>query len=201
MMREKVNTAGFPRRSVLCVYFLFGWMGMVLLASSTHAQGTVFSADDGYVEFVSTAPLLEFKGVSNVLAGYIDLEEGVVDFFVDLATLDTGNRRRDRDMRQVYLETETYPFAEFEGRLTTPFNNRVPGEQTARVEGTFTMRDISLPIEVEGTMERVPEGVRVRASWQVRLEDYNIDRPRVVFYELSEVQTVSIDIVLIEQDS
>lgn len=160
----------------------------------------VFFADDGYVEFLSRAPLLEFKGTSGHLTGKVNLDDNSVDFFVDLSTLDTGNRRRDRDMRQVYLETETYPFAEFLGELTSGFNADVPGQQNVSVKGSFTMRDISRDVSVDGTMERTPDGIRVRASWEILLSDFNIDRPSILFYELSEVQKVSIDITLKPQD-
>ena len=162
--------------------------------------GKVFFADDGYVEFVSSAPLLEFKGTSTHLTGKVNLDDMSVDFFVDLSTLDTGNRRRDRDMRQVYLETETYPFAEFFGKLASGFNPDVPGEQNVNVKGSFTMRDISRDVTVAGTMVRTPDGIRVRASWEILLSDFNIDRPSILFYELSEVQKVSIDIILKQQE-
>ncbi len=171
---------------------------LVLYDKSVSSQ--TFMATDGYVEFVSTAPLLEFKGTSNNLAGLINLETKEVDFFVDLASLDTGNRRRDRDMRQQYLETEKYPFAEFKGMLTTEFDPDIEGEQPATVEGDFTMRDISRELTVSGSLEATDGGIRVRAGWTVKLEDFNIDRPRVLFYELSEVQTINIDILLKSQN-
>lgn len=183
----------------LCL--LVGFIAIFWLSwNPAAATAQSWSADDGYVAFVSRAPLLEFKGTSRHLNGRINPDNGEVDFYVDLATLDTGNRRRDRDMRQVYLETEKYPFAEFFGILTSDFDPAVPGEQEVEVQGEFTMREISRPLSLSGTMERTPDGIRVRASWEILLGDYNIDRPRVVFYELSDVQRVSIDVTLRQQD-
>lgn len=161
---------------------------------NTRAQ--VFMNTEGYVEFISTAPLLEFKGTSTNLAGLINFETGEVDFFIDLATLDTGNRRRDRDMRQVYLETDKFPFAEFSGILNTDVNLEIAGEQEVSVTGDFKMREISKEMTISGTIEVVDDNIRVKANWQILLDDFNIDRPRVVFYELSEVQTINIDITL-----
>lgn len=179
--------------------FYFIILGCLLFYGKPAISQTLV-ATDGYVEFISTAPLLTFKGTSDNLAGLINLETGEVDFFVDLASLDTGNRRRDRDMRQVYLETEKYPFAEFEGRLTSHFNPEISGEQQATVTGSFTMREISRDMTVSGTMEATEEGIRVRAGWEIRLEDFDIERPGILFYELSEVQTVNIDILLRPDD-
>jgi len=171
-----------------------------LLFFGKPAVAQTYMATDGYVEFISTAPLLEFKGTSDNLAGLIHLETGEVDFFVDLASLDTGNRRRDRDMRQVYLETDKYPFAEFGGTLTSDFDPEMEGEQTATVTGSFTMREISRDMTVSGTLEATDEGIRVRAGWEILLDDFDIDRPSILFYELSDVQTINIDILLRPHD-
>lgn len=162
----------------------------------TAASAQVFFTDNGYVEFVSTTPLLEFRGTSDNLTGQIDFETNEVDFFVDLNTLDTGNRRRDRDMRQVYLETEKYSFAEFYGRLTSEVDLSVESEQVVIVEGEFKMREISRPFRTEGILTVRPDGIHITAGWEILLEDYDIDRPRILFYELSDVQSVNIDLLL-----
>jgi polyisoprenoid-binding protein YceI len=163
-------------------------------------QGTIvaqsFTADDGYVEFVSRAPLLEFKGTSSHLTGLIDLNQNLVDFFVDLNTLDTGIRRRDRDMRNTYLKTNLYPFAEFTGQLVTPFDATTNEKQNVRVSGMFTIHGVERNIEVEGTLQPQNGSLRLEAEFTVLLEDHNIDRPRVLFYELADEQNVNISIVL-----
>ncbi|AXJ02164.1 Polyisoprenoid-binding protein YceI [Cyclonatronum proteinivorum] len=155
-----------------------------------------FMSDSGYVEFVSRAPLHEFAGTSQQLSGLIDLETQILDFFVDLETLDTGNRRRDRDMRRKYLETHRFPFAEFTGTFTETVPASLSERTPVTVQGSFTMREITHEIQVDGFLTPEDGGIRVTASWEILLEDYNIDRPRIVFYELSDVQRVSIDILL-----
>ncbi|MDI6402492.1 YceI family protein [Balneolaceae bacterium ANBcel3] len=178
------------------IHLLMLWVLFSLLSLTEDARSQVFVHTEGYVEFISTAPMLEFKGVSNHLAGMIDVETGEVDFYIDLATLDTDNRRRDRDMRQVYLETDRYPFAEFSGNLKSAIDLNESGEQQVQVVGIFTMRGIEKEMTIPGLVEVKESGIRVQAQWEIRLEDFNIDRPRIVFYELSEVQTINIDIIL-----
>jgi len=175
-------------------YTIYGLLLFVCGAKSVSAQQ--FMADNGYVEFVSTAPLLEFKGVSDNLTGLIDLDTKMVDFYVDLNTLETGIRRRDRDMRNSYLETDKFPFAEFTGELISEFDPDLAETQKALVSGTFKIHGVERTIEVEGTLTPSRGSLKLEASWVVLLEDYNIDRPRVLFYELAEEQTVNISIQL-----
>ena len=77
---------------------------ILMISSKSNAQS--YMSESGYVEFVSTAPLLEFKGTSDNLTGLIDLDENLVDFYVDLNTLDTGIDLRNNHMRDSYLETD-----------------------------------------------------------------------------------------------
>lgn len=190
------NVQGSCRGSLILSLMagLLGGVGLVGMPASAGAQ--TYFADDGYVEFVSRAPLLEFKGVSNTLTGFVDLDEGTVDFFIDLETLDTDNRRRDRDMRRNYLETARYPFAEFTGEIRSHLDPGGLEGNPVEVLGRFTMRGISRELEVTGGVTREGDGLRLQASWTLELSDFNIDRPRVVFYELSDTQTINIDILL-----
>lgn len=167
-----------------------------LMFLSFDADAQSYHGEDGYVEFISRAPLLEFKGVSDHLNGLIDLDENLLDFYVDLNTLDTGIRRRDRDMRNTYLKTDQFPFAEFSGEIVSEFDPDLQQEQPVRAQGTFTIHGVPREMEVEGTLQ--PEGntLILKASWTVLLEDHNIDRPRVLFYELADEQRVNIHIVL-----
>lgn len=169
--------------------FSFGFF-----TDKTDAQS--FAATEGYAEFVSNAPLLEFKGKSDNLHGLIDLEQNLVDFYIDLSTLDTGINLRNRHMRNSYLETERCPFGEFTGEITSDFDPELHEEQDVTVEGSFKVHCITRDKEITGTIQPSDDGLKIDAFWSVLLEDYDIDRPRVVFYELADEQKVNISILL-----
>jgi polyisoprenoid-binding protein YceI len=178
-------------KPIVYIYILFS---LFLITNQALAQEYI--AKDGYVKFVSRAPFLEFTGESDKLAGLINLEEARVDFFVDLNTMDTGIGKRNSDMRNTYLETNKYPFAEFTGNLVTPFDPDKMQSQPATVEGTFSIHGVDREIKVNGTLEPHSNGIKLEADWIIRLEDYDIERPGIVFYELAEEQNIHISILL-----
>ncbi len=165
---------------------------------SGYAQSKKYIATDGYVEFLSKAPLHQFKGKSKVLHGLIDLNKNLVDFYVDLNTLKTGIAKRDSDMRNSYLDTEDHPFAEFTGALdAVEMLNPVPGKpKKVTATGTFSLHGVKRKITVEGTLTATEDGLNLKATWPILLEDYNIERPGFLFYELADEQIISIDIEL-----
>jgi polyisoprenoid-binding protein YceI len=190
MSRHPKNYYSKTWNRVLLVLFL------AITSFTAKSEAQSFMAEDGYVEFLSRAPMLEFKGISNNLVGLINLDENAVDFYVDLNTLDTGIQLRNRHMRESYLETKKFPFAEFTGTLNDAVNVESGQVQRVSVTGKFKIHGVEREITVNGTLQFRNDVLELRASWEVKLEDHNIDRPRVIFYELSDTQVVTININL-----
>ena len=170
-------------------------LSLLALLVPVPGLGQAFFADDGHVEFLSNVPLHSFVGASDQLVGRIDLAEKTVDFYVDLNTLDTGNGKRDKDMRKT-LETDEFPFAEFFGTLVTDVDPETSMAQEVEVEGDFTIHGVTRSIRVPGTLTLQDGAMRVQASWILNLDDYNIEPPSLLILKVDEEQEISFDILL-----
>lgn len=157
----------------------------------------IFLTQSGNVNFLSKAPLSEFNGESDKLNGLIDLRGNVLDFYVDLNTVETGIGLRDKHMRDNYLQTEKYPFAEFTGKMSS-IPTLYPGTKTSvSAVGKFKIHGVEREIEVKGSLFKKPNGdLELEAVFNVLLSDYEIPLPKLVFYELSENQIVTIKATL-----
>lgn len=168
-----------------------------LSAVSFDGVGQVFMTEKGSVEFLSKAPLNEFVGKSANLNGLVDLGKNLLDFFVDLNTLDTGIGLRDRHMRENYLETKKYPYAEFTGKINALPTLASGQSREVTAKGKFKIHGVEREIEVQGKLTSLVSGdMQLDASFAVMLGDYKIDIPKVVFYELAEEQLVTIQAIL-----
>jgi polyisoprenoid-binding protein YceI len=172
----------------------FVFLGVFLLSLSAKAQE--FQTQAGKVVFLSKASLSEFTGESKTLKGLIDLDKNLVDFFLDLNTLKTGITLRDKHMRENYLETEKYPFAEFTGKFET-LPKLTGASEKVTVRGKFKIHGVEREISVTGILKKLANGsLELKAEWVVALNDYNIEIPKLVFYELAAEQQVSIEALL-----
>lgn len=170
----------------LCIPLLFGIQ---------QEEGKVYYSETGRAEFTSTVPLHTFTGSSDHLTGMIDFEENVVDFYLDLQTLKTGNGRRDRDMYET-LNVEDYPFAEFTGSLQTTFDSTSAEKQEVTVRGELTIHGVSRTKTVTGTLQKVEGGIQLTAGWVLNITNYDIEPPGILFYRVDEEMEVRINALL-----
>ncbi|MDI1321111.1 MAG: YceI family protein [Algoriphagus sp.] len=176
-------------------------VGFILaLFLSFSALGQEFLTKNGEVVFLSEAPLNEFEGKSSFLNGLINLDKNLLDFFIDLNTLKTGISLRDSHMRENYFETDQYPFAEFTGKIAQA-PKLVVGERTSvKALGAFKMHGVERQIEVTGFLTKLQNGkIELSADFTIKLSDYKISIPSLIFYELAEEQKVTIKATLTEK--
>jgi polyisoprenoid-binding protein YceI len=172
----------FKRATILIIF--------LLISSSVNAQS--FLTEEGDIEFTSSVPLHTFTGTSSQLKGLIDFDENLVDFYIDLQTLDTGNGRRDRDMFST-LNVEDYPFAEFTGKLTSDFDQDSDSIQKVTVEGDFTVHGVTREISVDGELRLNGDVLKLNAGWIINITDYNIEPPGILFYKVDEEMDIKIE--------
>lgn len=152
----------------------------VLLGSprSADAQRSVPDAvvRGGTLSFDGRATAGDFTGttstVSGALTGAATLA-GVTGWVeAPVATLVTGNDRRDRDLNKS-LESTKFPTMRFDLTEVRPEWER--GDSAAVVlRGSLTIRGISLEREIPARLAFADQEIRVRASFPLNLKDYRI---------------------------
>ena len=177
--------------------FLINLFFLSLVLKGNDSLGQEYITNNGTAVFLSNASLTEFTGESKQLNGLVDLEKNLLDFYVDLNTIKTGIGLRDRHMRDNYLETKKYPFAEFTGKMKSSPDLQEGQKMEVDVIGLFKIHGVEKEIEVKGHLTKIkPDQIQLEASFKVLLSDYNIDIPKVMFYELAEEQVVTISAIL-----
>lgn len=167
----------------------------LLLVVPIVTEAQEFKTETGHAEFKSEVPLHSFVGASGHLIGKISLADSTVDFYLDLNTLDTGNNKRDKDMRET-LNTEEYPFAEFYGTLTSGFNNESDTPQKVSVQGEFKIHNVTNDVTIEGTLQRTDNGLEVTAEWTLDMTTYDIKPPGILFYRVDKNIDIQIKALL-----
>jgi len=154
------------------------------------------------VWFDADARLHSFRGETHQVTGYVILRQSsppqIADAHVsiDAASLETGNRDRDADMRADFLEVQRFPTIELrvvELLMPRPTPNAAAWDLVLQGQLTIhgTTRDVKVPTTVSLA------GERVTAQGQLRLDirDYNIRVPRLLLIPMKSEVLIGFDVV------
>lgn len=115
------------------------------------------------------------------LRGIIELS--MSDFVSD-------NPQRDEHMHKA-MESDRFPKAEFEIRETIP-----QGGDNYLLRGTMTLHGVCKPISLAGSVAEEGNTVRVNARGEIRMSDFGIKPPGVLFLRVRDQVDLSVDVVL-----
>jgi len=119
------------------------------------------------------------------------------------SSIDTGNERRDNDLRGGYLATDSFPEITFISRSV----QRVPGSpDRLRITGDFTMRGITRPVTLDTEVGGILSTSRGRrtaftATTTLKRQDYGITLNRLMegAQVVGDDVHITIDLEAVEQ--
>lgn len=179
--------------------------GLLALATSAGvAGGQEFDVDHqakNLVRFVSRTTVQSFDGTTDRIDGYVLLGRTPLGpasaggselyFEVDLASLDTGIGLRNRHMRDEYLEVARYPFATYQGRVVQV--DSADGGVRVTSQGTFSLHGVDKTMRISCDVVGAGDGYRATCAFPVRLSDFNVAIPRVMFLKLADEIELNLD--------
>jgi polyisoprenoid-binding protein YceI len=124
-------------------------------------------------------------GVTSSVAGHFDLglEEGISlgdnTILVEMATLQSDQNFRDRRVRNDFLQTGTFPFAEFTATSIEDFPaSYAEGEMVNfKLAGELTIRDVTQPVTFDVQAALSGDSLSGTATAMILMTDFNITPP------------------------
>jgi polyisoprenoid-binding protein YceI len=126
-------------------------------------------------------------GTTNVVTGtFVVATEGVpagkvTKIQVDLRTLQSDSGRRDNAIRERWLESNTYPYAEFvsTNALNLPASYQAGSQVSFNLVGDMTIHGVTKSVEwlVDGTL--TGDTVRGQATTTINMSDFGITAPNI----------------------
>jgi polyisoprenoid-binding protein YceI len=163
-------------------------------------------AEGNLVRFESKAPMESFDGSTKTVSGSLMLDPAslgdslalVVD--VDVSTFDTGIKLRNQHMCENHFHTDKFPKSTFRGGkiLKGAGTSLLDGkEHEILLEGTLDLHGVQKTIQAPVKLTYSPSTavVRLSTTFMVKLADYQIPRPQMLFMKLGEDQKVTATLV------
>lgn len=202
-MLNSLYTAGEMYKILPTLFIITGLLFVPLRAK----EYQVDKKQDNRVVFLSDAPLEDIEGKTDKIDGYVfwpgddtSLERAAANggefyFEVVLDDLDTGIGLRNRHMRENYLETDKHPLASYRG-VITDVKKQADTEYSIDLSGQFALHGIEQTRLITVNAVSHGDGYRVRGEFMLRLEEHDIEIPRLMFLKVDQNIHLSLDFYL-----
>jgi polyisoprenoid-binding protein YceI len=165
-----------------------------------------FEPSKSTVRFDADATTHVVHGLSHEVSGEatFDPEDlsraAAVKFRLASASLETGNKVRDRKMRETHLEAPRFPFIAFRSTKIAAITPTLRAGETQElsVEGTLSLHGVEHPVALVVKAARTGGVLRVTGETTLRLTDYAIPIPRFLFFRMKDEVRIMFEAVAVE---
>ncbi|KAA3624099.1 MAG: YceI family protein [Bacteroidetes bacterium] len=157
----------------------------------------IYRGDNGYVHFVSEAPLEVIEASSRALQGILNTDKGSFAFSVPMKSFEGFNSPLQRvHFNENYLESNQFPNTTFQGKIIEKIDLSVDGAYNIRAKGKLTVHGITKERIIKSKVLVKNGKINIKSNFTVLLEDHDIDIPKIVFQKIAEEIKVDIEINL-----
>lgn len=111
------------------------------------------------------------------------IEVSIADFISD-------NKKRDAAMYET-MESDTFPKASFDVKEVVS-----KGGESYTLKGTMNLHGVSKPMSFEGSVTEEGGKVRIKAKSMMKMSDFGIKPPKMVFLTVRDQVDLNVDVVL-----
>lgn len=164
----------------------------LLLIISTLSQAQKFKSEKSMIIFFSDAAIEDIRAENTKSISEFNPSTGEIKFTIKIIQFEFEKDLMKEHFNEKYMETEKYREAMFKGNIVD-FALDKTGEQLVKAKGKLTIHGQTQEVELPGTME-VKEGkILARSKFMVKLKDYKIKVPQLLWQNIAEEVEVSID--------
>ena len=165
-------------------------LACLLSAGILHAQK--YRSEKGLITFFSDGAI-EDIAAENISAGSLfNATTGELVFIVPIKDFKFQKSLMREHFNEKYMETEKFPKATFQGKVTG-FTGDISGEQKVKAVGKLTVHGVTKDVVVPGTAEWSNGKVSLKSKFIIKLKDFNIEIPTIVWKNIAEEIELKID--------
>lgn len=166
---------------------------MAFLFSGIANAQSIYISKDARVSFFSSAPIENIEANTNQAVSAINMNTGSVFFKVPIKSFQFERDLMQEHFNSDYLESDKYPYAEFQGKINPIPSIAKDGTYPVIVAGQLTIHGVTKPYQEPGTIKIKNGQIIAISSFKVKLADHNIKIPRLLLKNIAEVVDVKVN--------
>jgi hypothetical protein len=165
---------------------------IVSLTLATTLAAQKFTSEKGVISFFSDAAIEDIKADNNMVGSLFNSSSGELVYIVKIKDFKFEKSLMREHFNEKYMETEKFPKSTFQGKILG-FKANSPGEQKVRAVGKLTIHGVTKDVDIPGTLEFSGGKAVMKSKFIVKLQDYGVKIPKLVWQNIAEEIEVKID--------
>ena len=173
----------------ICILFL-----MFIAVFTVNAQK--YYTNSGEITFTSEAPMEKIVSENKQVTAMINTATKDVAFKVLIKSFKFEKQGMYDHFNRDYTESDKYPNATFEGKITDATDLTKSGTYNVTVEGKLTIHGVTKPVKQSGTIDVAEGKITLKSTFNIQLSDYGIKVPSDFIKRISNTVQVNVNSVL-----
>jgi len=164
---------------------------LTLLFVGFQSKAQLFMTTNGEVSFFSKTPMEDIDAVNKSVSSIINTATNEVAVQMRITNFVFPNKLMQEHFNENYMESEKFPSATFKGKIKESVNLTEAGTYPITASGSATIHGVTRPIELKGTIVSTGTTLALTCQFEVKLVDYKVDIPKIVFAKIAEIIKIS----------
>ena len=150
-----------------------------------------FSSEKSNITFFSEGVIEEIKASNTRVTSILDLQSGEVAYLLSPKDFQFEKKLMQVHFNEKYMESEKFPRSTFKGKIEglDPSNTTL---QQVKAVGQLSIHGVTRDVNIPGTLQIECNTVTLRAKFMVKLVDYNIKVPQIVWQNIAQQVEVNV---------
>ena len=161
----------------------------LIIPASSFSQ--VYKSESGYVRFYSEAPLENIEGINKKATGALRISDNILVVSIPIKSFVFEKALMQEHFNETYLESDKYKRGIFKGKVNEKINWKKDGMYDATATGTIHIHGIDQEATIKGKVVIKEGKINFETVFNVHLEEYEIEIPKIVVFNIAEVVEVT----------
>lgn len=163
------------------------------MALALCGQAQKYVVEKSMISFYSHAAIEDISAKNEKIASIFNAATGEIVFSIPVSEFQFAKSLMQEHFNEKYMESDKYPKASFQG-VIAGYDASAKGAQQLKAKGKLTVHGVTKDVEIPGTLEKQGDKLSLKAKFIIKLEDYNITRPQLLWKNIAEQVEVTTDI-------
>jgi hypothetical protein len=163
------------------------------LSSASLAQARYF-AEKSFISFFSDGVIEDITAENKKITSIFDAIKGEIAFLMNIKDFQFEKKLMQVHFNEKYMESDKYPKSTFQGNVSG-YSSSTPGPQQVKATGKLTIHGVTREVVLPGSMEVKENQLIVKSKFMVKLSDYDIHVPQIVWQNIAQEVEVTLDFV------